>query len=127
MSQSQQTEAESSQLTHLNLFDSEADDLLFLTHCPATPSTFRQVDSFSFVQPSIPSSIAPDFLERFQRVGPVRYRRSTLLARGLERSTLTIHHYQPAPIPTRRKSILPSPNRTIGVSSSFKPSNRTLR
>jgi hypothetical protein len=69
MSQSQQTEVRSSQLS---LLDSEPDDLSFITpsNCPATPSTSWQVDSFSFVQPSVPSSVAPDPLERFQRVGP---------------------------------------------------------
>ncbi|CAG8359272.1 unnamed protein product, partial [Penicillium salamii] len=74
MSQSQQTDIGSSQLT---LFDSEPDDLLFVTPsiCPATPSAFQQVfNSFglSFVQPSVSSSIAPDSLERFERVGPGR-------------------------------------------------------
>lgn len=68
--------------SQLSLFDSEPDDLSFATPsvCPATPSTSRQVDSFSsrqvdnlsFVQPSVPSSAALDPLERFQRVGPGR-------------------------------------------------------
>ncbi|KAJ5557712.1 hypothetical protein N7513_003298 [Penicillium frequentans] len=70
MSQSQQTECGS----QLSFCDIEPDDLSLITHSnyPATPSTSRQVDSFSFVQPFVPSSIAPDPLERFQRVGPGR-------------------------------------------------------
>ena len=69
MSQSQ--EFRSSQL---GLFDTEPDNSSIATPslCPATPSTSRQVDSFSFVEPSVPSSIALDPLERFQRVGPGR-------------------------------------------------------
>ncbi|KAJ5836921.1 hypothetical protein N7447_002947 [Penicillium robsamsonii] len=58
-----------SQSSQLSLFDSEADDLSFLTpsNYPATPSTSRQVNSFSFIQPSVPSSVAPesDPLKRF--------------------------------------------------------------
>lgn len=70
MSQSQQTECGS----QLSFCDIEPDDLSLITHsnCPATPSTSRQVDSFSFVQPFVPSSVAPDPPERFQRVGPGR-------------------------------------------------------
>jgi hypothetical protein len=60
--------------SQLSVFDSEPDDLSFATPsiCPATPTTSRQVDNFSLVQPSVPSSVAPDPLERFQRVGPGR-------------------------------------------------------
>lgn len=59
--------------SQLSLFDTEPDDLSSIATasiCPATPSTSRQVDSFSFIQPSIPSSIALDPLEPFERIGP---------------------------------------------------------
>jgi hypothetical protein len=72
MSQSQQTEFGSSQLS---LFDSEPDDLSFATpsNCLAAPSASRQAfDSFSCIPQSVPSSIALDPLKRFKRVGPGR-------------------------------------------------------
>lgn len=56
----------------MSLFDSGPNGLSFAAPSirPAIPSTSQQVDNLSLVRPSIPSSAAPDPLERFQRVGP---------------------------------------------------------